>query len=97
MTSFLRHKIKYIVFYVVHHLVFAAYILTIMHTIDAVERKQGGRSQAYKWFAASILLYISDRAAMYLNHRYSTYTTSARAIDSDEAGGRLILLKVERP
>ena len=39
----------------------------------------------------SSIRYISDRAAMHLNHRYSTPDTSARAIDSDEVGESLIL------
>lgn len=97
ITSFLRHKIKYRLFYIVHHVVFAAYILTIMHTIDVVERKQGGRSQAYKWFSASILLYICDRSAMYLYHRYFTNVVNVHAIDSEMENGRLVVLKVRKP
>jgi hypothetical protein len=99
ITSFLRYKIKYRVFYVVHHIVFVAYIITIMHTIDVVERKKGGRSQTFKWFSASILLYICDRAAMYLNHRYFTTLSRASAIDTTDTSGkgRLVILKTKKP
>lgn len=96
-TSFFRHNIKYRVFYVVHHIVFLAYILTIMHTIDVVERKQGGRSQTFKWFGSSILLYAADRATMYLSHRYDSTIKSATTIDSEEKDGNLIIIKVKKP
>jgi len=97
ITSALRHKIKHRVFYVVHHIVFAAYLLTILHTIDNVERQKGGRSQAFKWFSASLLLYISDRASMYLSHRYHTHVVTAYTIDSEVDDHRLIILKAKKP
>ncbi len=99
ITSYFRYKIKYRIFYVFHHIVFITYIITIMHTIDNVERRNGGRSQTFKWFSATILLYACDRAAMYLNHRYFSTVTSASAIDStDPTGkGKLVILKVKKP
>lgn len=97
VTSFLRYKIKYRVFYVFHHLVFLAYVITIMHTIDVVERKNGGRSQTFKWFSASILLYVCDRAAMFLNHRYFSVVNSASAIDTESKDRKLVILKVKKP
>ena len=97
ITSAPRHKIKYRVFYVVHHIVFAAYLLTILHTIDNVERQKGGRSQAFKWFSASLLLYIPDRASMYLSHRYHTHVVTAYTIDSEVEDHRLIILKAKKP
>jgi len=72
VTSYLRHKIPYKVFYIIHHLFLIAYAVTIAHTIDIVERKNGGRSQTFKWFSASLLLYVTDRAILYLNHRYGS-------------------------
>lgn len=72
VTSYLRHVIPYKVFYIFHHLFLVAYAATIAHTIDKVQRQQGGRSQTWKWFSASFLLYICDRVAMYLNNRYET-------------------------
>jgi hypothetical protein len=97
VTSFFRYKIKYRIFYVIHHVVFIAYILVILHTIDVVERKNGGRSQTFKWFSASILLYAADRCTMYLAHRYDSTITSATTIDSGEKDGRLVILKVKQP
>ncbi len=96
VTSFLRFKIKYRVFYIVHHIVFATYILTIVHTIDEVERQRGGRSQAYQWFSASLLLYASDRAAMYLNNRYHTNIVSSHAIGG-ESEEKMVIMKAKRP
>ncbi len=96
ITSFLRFRIRYRVFYVVHHLVFAAYILTIMHTIDVVQRKNGGRSQAFKWFSASLLLYASDRAAMYLNNRYHTNIVSTNAVGGENEE-KMVIVKAKRP
>ncbi|GFH55403.1 hypothetical protein CTEN210_11879 [Chaetoceros tenuissimus] len=97
VTSFFRYKIKYRIFYVIHHVVFVAYILVILHTIDIVERKNGERSQTFKWFSASILLYATDRCTMYLAHRYDSTITSAVTIDSGEKDGRLVILKLKKP
>ena len=94
ITSALRHKIKHRVFYVVHHIVFAAYLLTILHTIDNVERQKCGRSKAFNWFSASLLLYIPDRASMYLSHRYHTHVVTAYTIGSEVDDHRLIILSV---
>ncbi len=98
ITSFLRFRIPYKVFYMFHHVVFIAYILTIMHTIDNVQRSQGGRSQAFKWFSSSILLYVCDRAAMYMTQRYTTtiQLSQSYAIDSGN-NERSVLLKAPRP
>ncbi len=95
-TSYFRFKIPYKVFYAVHHVVFIAYILTILHTIDVVQRKQGGRSQSFKWFSASLLLYICDRTAMYLNNRYVSKMQSSYAIESD-VDEKMVILKVKSP
>jgi hypothetical protein len=99
ITSFLRFKIKYRIFYILHHVVFLAYIITILHTIDVQERKFGNRSQTFKWFSASILFYVCDRTAMYLDHRYYSTISSASAIDTTIASGKgkLIILKVKKP
>ncbi len=98
ITSFFRFRIPYKVFYMFHHVVFIAYILTIMHTIDNVQRSQGGRSQAFKWFSSSILLYACDRAAMYMTQRYTTaiQASKSHAIDSGN-NERSVLLNASRP
>ncbi len=95
-TSYFRFKIPYKVFYAVHHVVFIAYILTVLHTIDVVQRKNGERSQSFKWFSASLLLYICDRGAMYLNNRYISKAVSSYAIESD-IDEKMVVLKVKSP
>jgi len=82
-TSHFRNSIPYEVFYVVHHLVFLLYIVTIVHTIDTQQRQQQSqRSQTFKWFSATLLYYICDRCAMYLNYKYTTTVVSAQTIDN---------------
>lgn len=55
VTARFRHKIPYEVFYVVHHLVFIMYAITVAHTFD-IEQRRGKteRSQTYSWFSASM-------------------------------------------
>lgn len=55
-TSYFRHsKMPYEVFYVVHHIVFALYAITVAHTIDDVQRNNlRQRSQTFVWFSASM-------------------------------------------
>jgi len=98
ITSFLRFKIPYRVFYVVHHVVFIGYILTIMHTIDVVERKQGGRSQSFRWFSATLLLYVCDRAAMYITNRHTSVLVESKAIGSNSSDKqKMAIMKVKKP
>ena len=96
-TSYFRYKIPYEVFYIVHHLVFAMYILTIAHTIDVKERRnEKDRSQTFKWFSATLLYYACDRAMMYINHRYTTSVATSVAVEGS-GGSRMIILKLQRP
>mmetsp|Transcript_12619 Transcript_12619/g.30552 ORF Transcript_12619/g.30552 Transcript_12619/m.30552 type:complete len:911 (-) Transcript_12619:238-2970(-) len=97
VTSLLRHRIPYEVFYVVHHVVFAMYIITIAHTLD-VEQRSGNsdRSQTFKWFSATILYYVCDRAAMRLNHQYTTKVVDSSVVRGSQ-GSKLVILKVRRP
>lgn len=97
VTSYLRTVIPYRVFYVVHHIVFATYALTIAHTIDHVQRNKGGRSQTFKWFTASLLIYVTDRAAMYFNQRYHTKITPDSVIVESSDGKKMVILEVEKP
>lgn len=58
-SSYFRDKMPYEVFYIVHHLVFALYIITVAHTFDVAQRKgRANRSQTFKWFSTT-LLYVS--------------------------------------
>ena len=96
-SSYFRYKIPYEIFYIIHHLVFAMYIITIAHTIDVVERKGlRDRSQTFKWFSAPLLYYACDRAIMYINHRYTTPVKTSVAVESAN-GSRMIILKLKRP
>lgn len=54
-TSHFRHRIPYELFYVIHHLVFVMYIITVAHTFDIEQRKnRADRSQTFKWFSATM-------------------------------------------
>lgn len=97
VTSYYRFKIPYRVFYYFHHLVFLTYIVTIIHTFDVKQRSVGGRSQTFKWFTASILLYITDRASMYLNHRFSAHILGESTVVHSAGGKKMIILQVSKP
>lgn len=54
-TSYFRYHIPYEVFYVVHHLVFIMYVVTIIHTLDVEQRTgKADRSQTFKWFSSTL-------------------------------------------
>lgn len=96
-TSYFRYKIPYELFYAIHHLVFAMYAITIAHTMDDVQRNNGReRSQTFKWFSASLLYYLCDRAAMHINHKYTSRLSSASTVKAAN-GSKMIILKIERP
>jgi len=96
-TSFYRYKIPYEAFYVIHHLVFAMYLLAIIHTFDRVERTdERDRSQTFKWFSASLLYYIADRSAMHILNKHTTRLTEFSQVVSSN-GTRMITLKLNRP
>ena len=102
-TSYLRHVIPYQVFYVVHHLVFPMYAITIAHTFDILQRNgTTHRSQTFKWFSAAVTYYVCDRAAMFLQHKYTTTIKGISAITTTTAAAndsysRMLLVKVRRP
>jgi predicted ferric reductase len=96
-TSYFRHRIPYEIFYVVHHLVFALYILTVAHTFDMAARKNTAkRSQTFKWFSSTLLYYVCDRAAMHMNHKYMARLVSSSAVTGSN-GSKMIILKLRRP
>ncbi len=97
ITSYLRTVIPYRVFYIIHHVVFITYAVTIAHTIDQVQRNKGGRSQTFKWFTASLLIYITDRASMYFNQRHHTKILPESALISSSDGKKMVLLEVKKP
>lgn len=68
VTSFLRYRIKYEVFYVIHHLVFVMFALAIAHTVDDKQRETPKeRSQVFKWVLGSLSIYIADRAFLIMS------------------------------
>eukprot|EP00934_Nitzschia_sp_Nitz4_P008624 Nitzschia sp. Nitz4//scaffold5_size260463//166837//169320//NITZ4_000997-RA/size260463-exonerate_est2genome-gene-0.281-mRNA-1//1//CDS//3329555385//8614//frame0 len=93
-TSFYRFQIPYSVFYVVHHLVFLKYFVTVMHTLD-VEQRSGTlkRSQTFIWFTASLGIYLCDRLYMNLHHCYNSVVEEATVT----ASPRNIHLSLTKP
>ena len=97
VSSHFRHKIPYEIFYAVHHLVFLLYLVVIVHTLDGAQRNgTASRSQTFKWFSATLLYYICDRAAMHINHRYKTKLASSSAVHGTNSS-QMLILKLHRP
>uniref|UniRef100_A0A0G4FBX9 FAD-binding FR-type domain-containing protein n=1 Tax=Chromera velia CCMP2878 TaxID=1169474 RepID=A0A0G4FBX9_9ALVE len=93
-TSYFRSRLKYEVFYYVHHLVFAMYTLALLHTLDVEFRDKGlNRSQNFRWFSGPLLFYATDRLWAGL----STFTgVKAQSVDvSDDT--QAVLLNLEKP
>jgi predicted ferric reductase len=65
-SSYFRDKIPYEIFYGLHHFVFAMFFLALLHTLDDEFRKGTtvgkARSQVFRWFTASLVIYFTDRA-----------------------------------
>lgn len=96
-TSHFRDRIPHELFYSIHHLVFVFYAITIAHTLDDKQRNhEQQRSQTFKWFSSTLLYYLCDRAAMYLNHRYTSRLISSSTIKGSN-GSRMIILRLKRP
>jgi len=98
-TSYSRYYIPYEVFYVVHHLVFILFIVTIVHTFDVVQRTgERQRSQTFKWFSMTLLYYVTDRLAMHFHHTYRTKLLECSAIKGNcSDNSRMLILKLKRP
>jgi hypothetical protein len=97
VTSHYRHKIPYELIYAVHHLAFVLYVITVAHTFDIKQRNQSRqRSQTFSWVSATLLFYLCDRAAMYLNHRYHMRLVSDSAVTGC-SGTKMVILKMRRP
>ena len=96
LTSYFRHRIPYEIFYAVHHLLFIMYIVTVAHTFDHMQRSNTRtRSQTFHWVSATLLYYLCDRAASYLNHHYKAKLESSSAITGE--GSKMVLLKMRCP
>lgn len=97
VTSFLRNRIKYEYFYVVHHLVFVMFALAIAHTLDDAFRKGQVRSQNFKWFTASLMWYFTDRMHAVMNGRECRVVESNAIGTEDTDGRKVITLRLQRP
>ena len=97
ITSYFRNKIVYEAFYILHHLVFALFLVTAAHTLDEEHRHGKNRSQAFKWFTASLLYYICDRLSMFMNHRYTTSAVSVSGIEGKFNDRSVVVLRIKRP
>jgi len=97
MTSYVRHRLPYEVFYAIHHIVFFLYILTILHTFDNLQRNQDKeRCQTYTWVSGTLLYYLCDRSASYIVGYFQIKRASALTICGTQ-GARMVLLKIHRP
>lgn len=91
-TAMFRGRIGYNLFFFSHLLVLVMYLLALLHTIDNEVRAGKVRSQSFRWFTASLLIYISDRA-----WRHCTVHHSSAASGWLSADGTTIALKIQRP
>lgn len=97
ISSYFRQKLPYEVFYVMHHLVFVLFLLTAAHTLDNKQRSgEKDRSQTFKWFTASLLYYLCDRAAMCMNHRYNLPIVTASTQASGD-NNRIVFIRTQKP
>jgi hypothetical protein len=99
-TSYLRNVIPYEVFYVTHHLVFVMFFIAIAHTFDDKARAGQSRSQNFKWFTASLIWYLSDRAFMVYNTETAPvveWKALSGDDDGDDSKGRMLIVRLKRP
>jgi predicted ferric reductase len=98
-TSFFRSRMPYEVFYIVHHLVFAMFIVSIVHTFDIDQRKAlKDRSQTWTWFSFSLLYYITDRVYMHMSNSFVLDVVEATALsNSDGTGPKMVVLRLRKP
>jgi len=96
-SSYFRHKLPFEVFWWLHHFVFLMFFLAMLHTFDSEFRKGTtvgkNRSQTFKWFTASLLIYLGDRMwATISAHR--NVPVKSMAIDADN---KVLLLQLPKP
>eukprot|EP00854_Cymbomonas_tetramitiformis_P002765 gene2765-3546_t len=95
-SSFLRNRIPYEIFYYGHHVVFAIFTLAIAHTMDQKARDHGQeRSQSFKWFTATLTLYIADRLFMGFNMRSLPVVEWSALGDRMQEDTRFVILNLE--
>jgi predicted ferric reductase len=101
VTSYLRDRIPYELFYNVHHIVFLMFAVTVAHTLD-VDQRSGAkaRSQTFKWFSASLAYYILDRAYAHVSMSFKCivdWSGTHALSQSNDHSERVVVLKFTRP
>eukprot|EP00854_Cymbomonas_tetramitiformis_P026210 gene26210-32117_t len=97
-SSFLRNRIPYEIFYYGHHVVFAIFTLAIAHTMDQKARDHGQeRSQSFKWFTATLTLYIADRLFMGFNMRSLPVVEWSALGDRMQEDKRFVIVRLQKP
>jgi predicted ferric reductase len=99
-TSYFRAKIPYEVFYIVHHLFFVVFMLTIAHTVDAEQRHlRQNRSQAWKWISFPLVYYITERIYMAASQKMNLAVVDATALadSADGSGAKMVVLRLKKP
>lgn len=100
ITSALRRRIRYEIFYYVHQLALLLFVLLVLHTLGKFRSKL---NQCYPWVAPSFLYYISDRLYMRYFQKYRTPLVSATTIDADINSeshankNKAMILRIRRP
>ena len=97
VTSYARNRIKYEIFYYVHHFVFIMFALAIAHTLDDKARHGQARSQDFKWFSASLVWYMTDRLQASFNTRDCDVVECVPLGDAAPESRKVVHLRVVRP
>ena len=96
-TSYARNRIKYEIFYYVHHFVFIMFALAIAHTLDDKARRGQVRSQNFKWFSASLVWYLTDRLQAAFNTRDCDVVECVALGDDEPESRKVVHMRVLRP
>ena len=97
VTSYARNRIKYEIFYYVHHFVFIMFALAIAHTLDDKARRGQVRSQNFKWFSASLVWYLTDRLQASFNMRDCDVVECVALGDDEPESRKVVHLRIVRP
>src|SRR6056297_1618776 len=92
ITSYLRGRLQYEVFYVSHFFVFVMFLFATIHTFDNVARNGQIRSQGVAWFGTSMAIYLADRLWAAMSKKVCRVIEAAPTHD-----GCTLALTIERP
>lgn len=93
ITSYLRGRTTYELFYVAHFAVFLMFFFAAIHTVDIkVRTGKLERSQTLTWFGTSMALYLTDRLWSYAT------TKRCRVVEVHTTrDGKALVLRLARP